>query len=71
MISSVNPSLVSLAAGMASRYGSQKQTKGFCPNKENIMEYSIYDAIETSFYKVILSFVKILQRSLKIILTLN
>ena len=53
MSSSVKPSLVILAAGMASRYGSQKQTEGFGPNGETIMEYSIYDAIEVGFEKVI------------------
>ena len=53
MSSSVKPSLVILAAGMASRYGSQKQTEGFGPNGETIMEYSIYDAIEAGFEKVI------------------
>ena len=53
MSSSVKPSLVILAAGMASRYGSQKQTEGFGPNGETIMEYSIYDAIEAGFDKVI------------------
>lgn len=49
----VKPSLVILAAGMASRYGSQKQTEGFGPNGETIMEYSIYDAIDAGFEKVI------------------
>ena len=47
------PILIILAAGMASRYGSQKQTEGFGPNGETIMEYSIYDAIEAGFEKVI------------------
>ncbi len=47
------PSLVILAAGMASRYGSQKQTEGFGPNGETIMDYSIYDAIAAGFSKII------------------
>ena len=34
--------LVILAAGMASRYGSMKQIEGFGPAGETIMEYSIY-----------------------------
>jgi NDP-sugar pyrophosphorylase family protein len=42
-----------LAAGMASRYGSQKQTEGFGPNGETIMDYSIYDAIRAGFGKVV------------------
>ena len=45
--------LVILAAGMASRYGSQKQTEGFGPSGETIMEYSIYDAILAGFDKVV------------------
>jgi len=45
--------LVILAAGMASRYGSMKQIQGFGPNKETIMDYSIYDAIRSGFQKVV------------------
>jgi len=47
------PTLVILAAGMASRYGSQKQTEGFGPNGETIMDYSIFDAIRAGFGKVV------------------
>ena len=47
------PTLVILAAGMASRYGSQKQTEGFGPSGETIMDYSIYDAIRAGFGKVV------------------
>ena len=47
------PTLVILAAGMASRYGSQKQTEGFGPNGETIMDYSIYDALRAGFGKVV------------------
>ena len=49
----MKPTLVILAAGMASRYGSMKQTDGFGPNGETIIDYSIYDAIQTGFGKVI------------------
>lgn len=45
--------LVILAAGMASRYGSMKQTEGFGPGGETIMDYSIYDAIQAGFNKVV------------------
>ncbi len=38
---------------MASRYGSMKQTEGFGPGGETIMEYSIYDAIRAGFGKVV------------------
>ncbi len=47
------PTLVILAAGMASRYGSMKQVEGFGPKGETIMEYSIYDAIKAGFGKVV------------------
>ena len=49
----MKPSLVILAAGMASRYGSRKQTQSFGPSGETIMEYSIFDAIQAGFGKVI------------------
>jgi len=45
--------LVILAAGMASRYGSMKQTQSFGPSGETIMEYSIYDAIKAGFGRVV------------------
>jgi choline kinase len=47
------PTLVILAAGMASRYGSMKQTEGFGPSGETIMDNSIYDAIRAGFGKVV------------------
>ena len=52
-MSEKKPSLVILAAGMASRYGGNKQTESFGPSGETIMEYSIYDAIKAGFGKVI------------------
>jgi UTP-glucose-1-phosphate uridylyltransferase len=45
--------LVVLAAGMASRYGSLKQIDKFGPSGESIIDYSIYDAIEAGFTKVV------------------
>ena len=49
----MQPTLVILAAGMASRYGSMKQIQGFGPAGETIMDYSIYDAIRTGFDKIV------------------
>lgn len=49
----MQPTLVILAAGMASRYGSMKQTQSFGPSGETIMDYSIYDAIKAGFKKVV------------------
>ncbi len=49
----MQPTLVILAAGMASRYGSMKQIQSFGPGGETIMDYSIYDAIRSGFGKVV------------------
>jgi NDP-sugar pyrophosphorylase family protein len=49
----MKPTLLILAAGMASRYGSMKQIDGFGPNGETIIDYSIYDAIQAGFGKVV------------------
>ncbi len=49
----MEPTLLILAAGMASRYGSMKQIQSFGPSGETIMEYSIYDAIRAGFKKVV------------------
>lgn len=49
----MQPTLLILAAGMASRYGSMKQIQGFGPCGETIMDYSIYDAIRAGFGKVV------------------
>lgn len=52
-MSSDRPTLVILAAGMGSRFGGNKQTAGMGPHGETIMEYSIYDAIQAGFGKVV------------------
>jgi NDP-sugar pyrophosphorylase family protein len=49
----MEPTLLILAAGMASRYGSMKQIQSFGPGGETIMDYSIYDAIRAGFKKVV------------------
>lgn len=49
----MRPTLVIMAAGMASRYGSMKQIQQFGPGGETIMDYSIYDAIKAGFGKVV------------------
>ena len=49
----MEPTLLILAAGMASRYGSMKQIQGFGPSGETIMDYSIYDAMRSGFKKVV------------------
>jgi dTDP-glucose pyrophosphorylase len=49
----VKPTLFVLAAGMGSRYGGLKQLDGVGPHGETIMDYSIYDAIQAGFGKVV------------------
>lgn len=49
----MKPTLVILAAGMASRYGSMKQVEAFGPSGETIMDYSISDAVKAGFGKVV------------------
>lgn len=46
--------LVILAAGMGSRYGGLKQIDKFGLNGEAIIEFSIYDAIQAGFTKLVL-----------------
>lgn len=45
--------LVVLAAGLASRYGGNKQVDGIGPHGEILMEYSIHDAIAAGFNRVV------------------
>lgn len=45
--------LVIMAAGLGSRYGGIKQLEQVGPSGEIIMEYSIYDALEAGFDKVV------------------
>ncbi|BAV95067.1 nucleotidyltransferase family protein [Ichthyobacterium seriolicida] len=59
------PTLLVLAAGMGSRYGGLKQIDGIGPNNETIMEYSIYDAINVGFEKVVFLIRKELEHSFK------
>jgi NDP-sugar pyrophosphorylase family protein len=49
----MQPTLLILAAGMASRYGSLKQIQEFGPSGETIIDYSIYDAISAGFGKIV------------------
>ena len=49
----MKPTLLLLAAGMGSRYGGLKQLDGLVPNGETIMDYSIYDAIQAGFGKIV------------------
>ena len=50
----MNPTLVILAAGMGSRYGGMKQIDGVGSHGEPIIDFSIYDAYQAGFRKVVL-----------------
>lgn len=45
--------LVVMAAGLGSRFGGIKQMTGVGPNEEFIIDYSVYDAIQAGFKKVV------------------
>ncbi|MGQ7947278.1 nucleotidyltransferase family protein [Flavobacterium sp. WC2509] len=47
------PTLVILAAGIGSRYGGLKQLDTFTPGGDTIMDFSIFDAVEAGFGKIV------------------
>lgn len=61
-----SPTLLVLAAGMGSRYGSLKQIDPVGPGGETIVDYSIYDAIRTGFGKVVFVIRKDIEQAFKL-----
>jgi len=53
MVNIDKPTLVVLAAGMGSRYGGLKQMDAFTPEGDTIIDFSLFDAIQAGFGKVI------------------
>jgi len=49
----MQPVLLILAAGVGSRYGGLKQLDRIGPNGETLLDYSIYDAVNAGFGKVV------------------
>jgi hypothetical protein len=49
----MKPTLLILAAGIGSRYGGLKQLDRIGPSGETILDYSIYDALQSGFGKVV------------------
>ena len=49
----MNTTLLIMAAGLGSRYGGNKQIDRIGPNGEILMEYSIHDAVEAGFDKIV------------------
>lgn len=60
-----NPSLVILAAGMGSRYGGLKQLDELGPSGETIIDYSLHDAIEAGFSKIVFVIRKSFEKEFK------
>ncbi|HPJ02930.1 MAG TPA: sugar phosphate nucleotidyltransferase [Candidatus Limiplasma sp.] len=49
----MDKTLLIMAAGLGSRYGGDKQVDGMGPNNEILLEYSVYDALQAGFSKVV------------------
>jgi len=49
----MKPTLLILAAGIGSRYGGVKQMDKIGPSGESIIDYSVYDALQAGFGKVV------------------
>lgn len=49
----MKPTLVIMAAGIGSRYGGLKQIDPVGPSGEIVLDYSVYDAIQSGFGKVV------------------
>lgn len=59
------PTLVILAAGMGSRYGGLKQLDTFSEQNDTILDFSIYDAIQAGFKKVVFIIRKDIEKEFK------
>ena len=49
----IKPTLLIIAAGLATRYGSLKQIDEIGPSNERIIDYSVYDAVRAGFGKIV------------------
>ncbi|PLX15030.1 MAG: nucleotidyltransferase [Marinilabiliales bacterium] len=57
--------LLVLAAGMGSRYGGLKQLDQVGPSGETIIDYSVYDAMEAGFNKIVFIIRKDIEKDMK------
>lgn len=53
MFQTTKPTLLILAAGLGSRYGSLKQIDKIGPSGERIIDYSVFDAVREGFGKIV------------------
>jgi dTDP-glucose pyrophosphorylase len=67
MMKKIKPTLVILAAGMGSRYGGLKQMDTFTPEGDTIIDFSLYDAIQAGFGKVVFIIRKSFEKEFKAI----
>jgi hypothetical protein len=61
------PTLLVLAAGMGSRYGSLKQVDPVGPNGETIIDYSVYDALRAGFGRLVFVIRKEIEAQFKVV----
>lgn len=59
------PTLVILAAGVGSRYGGLKQLDTFSKQGDTILDFSIYDAIQAGFGKIVFIIRKSIEKDFK------
>jgi NDP-sugar pyrophosphorylase family protein len=64
----LKPTLVIMAAGMGSRYGGLKQIDPVGPNGEVIVDYSVYDAMNAGFEKVVFIIKSEIEKDFKAVL---
>ena len=64
-MSNIKPTLVILAAGMGSRYGGLKQIDSFTPQGDTIIDFSLYDAVQAGFGKVVFIIRKSFEKEFK------
>ncbi|MBR4893523.1 MAG: nucleotidyltransferase [Clostridia bacterium] len=60
-----NSALVVMAAGMGSRFGGLKQMEPLGPHGEVILDYSVYDAIEAGFNKIVFVIKKSIEKDFR------
>src|SRR5690349_18963921 len=53
-ITAPSPTLVVLAAGLGTRYGSLKQLTPVGPHGEALLDYGVYDAVRAGFRSIVL-----------------
>jgi UTP-glucose-1-phosphate uridylyltransferase len=58
----MKPALVVMAAGMGSRFGGLKQMETVTENREVLLDFSVYDALQAGFGKIVIVIKKAIER---------